>query len=186
MRSNLEKYVINREDALLLVIDIQEKLMPSMKFGDQIIEKTNILTQVANRLDMPVLATQQYTKGLGPTVEKVTQCFEQVPVYEKMTFTGCTDELLTDLKKHGKTKIIVTGMETHVCVYQTVRGLIMEGYQVFVVSDGVCSRKKEDYINGLNLMREMGAVIINTESVFFDLMKEAGTPEFKELSPLIK
>ncbi|UMZ73760.1 hydrolase [Natranaerofaba carboxydovora] len=169
-----------------MVIDIQEKLLPSMKYGNQIIEKTNILTQIANKLGMPVIATEQYPKGLGRTVERVTKYFDQVKVFEKMTFSSCTEELLSYLKENGKKKIIVSGMETHVCVYQTVRDLLKEGYQVFVVNDGVCSRKKEDYFNGLALMQEMGAVIINTESVFFDLMKEAGTPEFKELSPLIK
>ncbi|MFZ5626520.1 MAG: isochorismatase family protein, partial [Bacillota bacterium] len=88
--------------------------------------------------------------------------------------------------KIGRPKIIVTGMEAHVCVFQTVRDLLKIGYNVFVVSDAVCSRSKENYLNALSLMQQMGAVITNTESVFFDLMKEAGTPEFKELSRLIK
>jgi nicotinamidase-related amidase len=83
-------------------------------------------------------------------------------------------------------KVIIAGMETHVCVFQTVRSLLARGYQVFVVGDAVCSRTKENYLNGLALMSLMGAVITNTETVFFDLIKEAGTPLFKELSQLIK
>src|SRR5690606_37736710 len=108
------------------------------------------------------------------------------PVFEKITFSGLTPEVAQALEQTNRKKIIVTGIETHVCVYQTVRDLLKEGYQVFVAEDGVCSRSKANWRNGLSLMAAMGAVITNTETVFFDLMKQAGTPLFKELSKLIK
>jgi len=182
----MDKFFLNKEEAVLMVIDIQERLIPVMKHGSQIISKTNTLLTIANTLNIPVVVTQQYTKGLGKTVEEVASNFNQASVYEKITFSACTDQLVSDLKNIGRQKIIVTGMETHVCVFQTVRDLLRIGYNVFIVGDAVCSRSKENYLNALSLMQQMGAVITNTESVFFDLMKEAGTPEFKELSRLIK
>ncbi|MHB8125507.1 MAG: isochorismatase family protein [Desulfitobacteriaceae bacterium] len=102
---------------------------------------------------------------------------------EKIAFSACCElELTEHLKKLSRRKIIVTGMETHVCVLQTVRSLLEVGYEVFLVGDAVSSRTKHNYRNALALMHDMGAIITNTETVFFDLMKKSGTPEFKELS----
>jgi nicotinamidase-related amidase len=181
----MEKYILNQEEAILLVIDIQERLVPAMKEGQEVIARTNILLEAAKILTIPVLATEQYPRGLGKTVAEILLGPEVGP-HEKLTFTGCTQEVIKALENIGRKKIIVAGMETHVCVFQTVRDLLGLGYQVFVVRDGVCSRSKENYLNGLALMKEMGAVITNSETVVFDLLKEAGTAEFKMLSKLIK
>lgn len=180
----VDKFRLTPEDAVLLVIDIQERLVPAMKYGQQVIEKTGFLLKVANVLEIPILFTEQYPKGLGGTVPELA--LEGVTVFEKITFTGCTPEVTQALQETNRKKVIVTGMETHVCVFQTVRDLLSQGYQAFVPGDGVCSRTKDNFRNGLSLMAAMGAVITNTETVFFDLMKRAGTPQFKELSKLIK
>lgn len=182
----MDKYVLIREEAVLLIIDIQDRLVPAMKYGEQVIRNTNTLISTAQKLGMPMIVTEQYPKGLGKTVSDVRDNLTESLTYEKTTFTGCTGDVITALKGLGRKKIIITGMETHVCVFQTVRDLLAQGYQVFVVGDAVCSRTKENYRNGLSLMSSMGAVVTNTETVFFDLMKEAGTPLFKELSKLIK
>lgn len=182
----MNKYVLFGEEAVLLVIDIQERLVPAMKYGEQLIQNTNIIISLAKKLGVPIVVTEQYPKGLGKTVSDVRNNLEESSTYEKMTFSGCTSEVTTALKGLGRNKIIITGMETHVCVFQTVRDLLADGYQVFVVGDAVCSRTKGNYQNGLSLMSSMGAVVTNTETVFFDLMKQAGTPLFKELSKLIK
>jgi len=182
----LKKYVLIGEETVLLVIDIQERLVPAMKYGEQVIQNTNILISLAQKLGVPIVVTEQYPKGLGKTVSEVRNNLEESLTYEKMTFSGCTSEVTTALKGLGRKKIIITGMETHVCVFQTVRDLLVDGYQVFVVGDAVCSRTKGNYLNGLSLMSSMGAVVTNTETVFFDLMKQAGTPLFRELSKLIK
>lgn len=182
----MDKFYVNKDESILMVIDIQEKLVPAMKYGSQIINNTNTLVTIANTLNIPIFVTQQYTKGLGETVQEVAKNFNRAPVYEKITFSACTNKLVADLKKLERKKVIVTGMETHVCVFQTVRDLLNSGYNVFVVGDAVCSRSKQNYLTALALMQLMGAVITNTETVFFDLMKQAGTPEFKELSRLIK
>ncbi|KUO75852.1 MAG: hydrolase [Desulfosporosinus sp. BRH_c37] len=182
----MKKYVLIGEETVLLVIDIQERLVPAMKYGEQVIQNTNILISLAQKLGVPIVVTEQYPKGLGKTVSEVRNNLEESLTYEKMTFSGCTSEVTTALKGLGRKKIIITGMETHVCVFQTVRDLLVDGYQVFVVGDAVCSRTKGNYLNGLSLMSSMGAVVTNTETVFFDLMKQAGTPLFRELSKLIK
>lgn len=182
----MNKYVLIREEAVLLVIDIQDRLVPAMKYGEQVIRNTNTIISFAKNLGVPIIVTEQYPKGLGTTVSEVSNNLDESLTYEKITFSGCTREVNSALKGLGRKKIIITGMETHVCVFQTVRDLLANGYQVFVVGDAVCSRTKENYLNGLSLMSSMGAVVTNTETVFFDLMKEAGTPLFRELSKLIK
>lgn len=182
----MDKYVLIKEESVLFVIDIQEKLVPAMRYGEQVIRNTNTLITIAKKLDIPVIATEQYPKGLGKTVPELSKNFNESSVYEKVAFSGCTREVNSALEVLGRNKIIIAGMETHVCVFQTVRNLLARGYQVFVVGDAVCSRTKENWLNGLSLMSSMGAVITNTETIFFDLMKEAGTPLFKELSQLIR
>ncbi len=182
----MDKYTLTKEESILMVIDIQEKLLLAMKHGKKVVKNTNILLQIAKALEIPVVVTEQYPKGLGNTVGDVMINTQEIKAYEKLTFSGCTSEVAQELEKKDKGKVIIVGMETHVCVFQTVRELLRLGYQVFVVSDAVCSRSKENFKNGMSLMKDMGAVITNTETVFFDLMKEAGTPEFKELSKLIK
>lgn len=182
----MDKFTLTQEEAALMLVDIQERLVPAMPYGQESIQKTNILIAVANKLHIPIIATEQYPKGLGKTVPQISDNFQGVSVYEKITFSGYTEEISANLKRLAKKKIIIVGMETHICVFQTVRELLANGYQVFVVKDAVCSRTKENYRNGLSQMSVMGAVVTNTETVVFDLIKEAGTPLFKELSKLIK
>lgn len=181
----MDKFTLTRQESVLIVIDIQERLVPAMKYGKQVISKTSTLISIATNLGIPVIVTEQYPKGLGKTVSEVNISLGAT-TYEKITFSGCTAEVNSALNRLGRKKIIITGMETHVCVFQTVRDLLARRYQVFVVGDAVCSRTKENYRNGLSLMSLMGAVATNTETVFFDLMKEADTPQFRELSQLIK
>ena len=132
-----------------------------------------------------MIVTEQYPKGLGKTVSEVNISLGAT-TYEKITFSGCTAEVNSALNRLGRKKIIITGMETHVCVFQTVRDLVEAGYNVHLVGDAVCSRFDENYENSLNLMSELGAVVSNTETVVFDLLEVSGTKEFKAISPLIK
>ncbi|MCO5388492.1 hydrolase [Desulfosporosinus sp.] len=182
----MNKYFLIESEVVLLLIDIQDKLIPAMKYGEQVIQNVNTLISVAKKLGVPIIVTEQYPKGLGKTVSEVSNNLEGSLTYEKSTFSGCTSEVTSALKGLGRKKIIITGTETHVCVFQTVRDLLDNGYQVFVVRDAVCSRTKENYLNGLSLMTSMGAVVTNTETALFDLLKQSGTPLFRELSKLIK
>jgi nicotinamidase-related amidase len=183
----MKKHILNENDALLLIIDIQEKLSSVMKYEDKVIDNTLILLETSKLMNIPVIITEQYPKGIGPTVNQIKEKIDSnVEIFEKTSFTGCTEEVILALEKAGKEKIIITGMETHVCVFQTARDLIDNGYEVFVARDAVCSRTKENFLNALDLMKDMGVVITNTETIVFDLLKKSGTPEFKVLSKLIK
>lgn len=182
----MEQYILDKEESLLLIIDIQERLVPVMEYKEQVINNTIILIQSAKEMNIPIVYTEQYPRGLGNTVEELSSLLEGAEKFEKVKFSAYTDEVIKKLKVSDKKKIIVVGMETHVCVFQTVRDLLAGGYQVFVVKDAVASRTKMNYRNGLELMHSMGAVITNTETIVFDLLKVAGTPEFKVMSKLIK
>ena len=137
-------------------------------------------------MDIDVIATEQYPKGLGSTIEEIKGYIDEKNIFSKVEFTGCIDEVKSYLEKNQKKNIIIAGMETHVCVYQTARDLIELGYNVFIVKDGVSSRTEENISNGLDLLKEMGCIITNTETVLFDLLKKAGSEEFKTISKLIK
>lgn len=181
---------LDRNDTVLLVVDVQERLgaaMPQDRF-ETLVKNTGILLEAATTLDFPVITTEQYPRGLGPTVAPMREKLrdDEAPV-EKICFS-CVDEnaVTQRLEALGRKQIIVTGMETHVCVFQTVRDLAARGYRPFVVSDATCSRTAENHATGLALMKDAGAVITSTEAAVFDLLKVAGTPEFKHLSKLIK
>ena len=182
----MDKFELKSEQSVLMIIDIQERLVPVMEYRDQVIRNAKILVSAAQKLGVPVIVTEQYPKGLGKTIKEISDVLGAFQAFEKTSFSACTPEVVSGLAKLERKKVIVCGMETHVCVFQTVRDLLRDGYQVFVVKDAVCSRTQENCQNGLYLMSEMGAVITNTETVLFDLLKRAGTPLFKELSKLIK
>lgn len=183
----MERFTLQAKDSVLLVIDIQEKLMKAMEQRDQLCKKTIMLLKVAEQFKIPVIVTEQYPKGLGSTVSDIASALPpDCRRVEKSSFNACSDQFRQVLAETGRHTVVVCGTETHVCVYQTVRSLLDLGYQVFVVLDAVCSRYHVNYRNGLQLMAAMGAVVITAEGVAFDLMKVAGTPEFKAISPLIK
>lgn len=182
----MNRFTLFKEESLLLIIDVQERLVPAMKYGKEVIQNTNVLISAAHEMNIPIIVTEQYPKGLGQTVPEINDRLGKAIKFEKTSFTACIEEVATALEAEKRKKIIITGMETHVCVFQTVRDLIGLGYHVFVVSDGVSSRTEENNKSGLDLIKDMGAVVINTETVLFDLIKKSGTPEFKALSKLIK
>ena len=182
----MEKFTLDKKQSLLMVIDIQERLVPAMTVADQVIQNTSTLIATAKKLGMPIITTEQYPRGLGNTVLELKNQIDSNYLFEKNSFSAYTPDVKGVLESFNKRKIIIVGMETHICVFQTVRDLLSEGYQVFLARDGICSRTKENYKNGLALMANMGAVVTNTETILFDLIKEAGTPEFKVLSRLIK
>lgn len=182
------KYFLDSRNAVLVVIDVQEKLCKAM--DDKVLARlcTNvaILQEAAAEMHMPVFATEQYVKGLGETVPEL-KCKLTTPALEKMTFSCCGDDNFTAaIKDTGRKQIIITGMETHVCVLQTVLELLDEGYYVHLVNDAVMSRKKENWQVGVNTAAAAGAVITSTEAVLFQLLKVAGTDAFKKLSKLVR
>ena len=183
----MEKFNLKREDALLLVIDIQEKLLPVIHNKEEVVNNNNILISTAKKLNLPIIYTEHYAKGIGPTVDKLKENLDTARKFDKVAFSACIEEGFLDLiKETNRKQIIVTGTETHVCVFQTIRDLLNNGYRVFVPIDAVGSRLEEIKNNALELLRDMGAVITNTELIAFDLVKISGSPEFKEILKLVK
>lgn len=174
------------EEMVLLVIDLQERLLAAMDHKDLVVRNTNILLKLAELYKIPVIVTEQYPKGLGRTVPEIAEKLCDHTLIEKTRFSALVPELKEKLAALNRRRILVVGTETHVCVYQTVRDLLQEEYVVHVAKDAVCSRFTLNHENGLDLMREAGAVITNTETVVFDVLKEAGTTEFKTMSALVK
>jgi len=181
----MSKYCLQQEATIIVVIDLQEKLMPAMPDREKVYKNTGILLKTAQQLQIPVVVTEQYPKGLGPTVAEIKECLTNYEYLEKISFSAY-DALKEVLADSDRKTVIIVGSETHVCVFQTVRDLIAAGYYVHLVKDAVCSRFDVNHSNGLELMRDLGAVITNTETVVFDLFKVSGTPEFKAISALIK
>ena len=188
--------------AALLVIDVQERLVPAMpaEVADQLIKNTQVLINTMATWSLPIVVTQQYPKGLGQTVQPIAEALVDAerrgsPVYklDKVEFSAAkAPEFFTlpPAEKIGawmnREQWIITGMETHVCVYQTVRDLMLSASAVHVVADAVASRTKQNWRIGIDLMRETGARITSTEVVVFDLLEKAGTDQFKALSKTIK
>lgn len=172
----------------LLVIDWQERLCAAMP--PDVVEKhtrnvTHLLT-LAARLDVPVVATEQYPQGLGPSVEAVRTLLP-CPALPKVSFSAVRDAAAAAaLRETGRSAVVVVGMETHICVYQTVRDLVGAGYAVHIPADAVVSRSRGNWAYGLELARSAGAVVTTTETVLFDLLKVGQGEAFKEVSRRIR
>lgn len=183
----MDKYRLKPDDCILIVIDIQDKLMQAMEHRDKVYKNHDILLTLCKVFNIPVIQSEQYPRGLGSTVAEIKLMLpEEYHSITKTDFSACTVDLHSILEKLGRKTVLITGTETHVCVFQTTRDLLQQGYTVHVIRDAVCSRFKENYLSGLELMKDMGAVINNTETVAFDMLKCAGTPEFKTVSAVIK
>jgi nicotinamidase-related amidase len=183
----MEKFFLEKENAALLIIDIQERLANVMKMREPVINNSLHLIELAKLIDIPVIVTEQYPKGIGQTVQEIQHALPQYQPIEKMTFSCCEENnFLQTVQGTRKKQFILAGMETHVCVLQTCLGLLRDGYAVHVVKDAVCSRTKENWETGIAFMREAGAVITSAEIVLFQLLKIAGTGEFKAMMKRIK
>ncbi|GAB6274875.1 MAG: isochorismatase family protein [Peptococcaceae bacterium] len=182
----MSKFRLKKEDTVLMVIDLQEKLLAAMPERAKVCANTRLLLTLAEKFDLPVILTEQYPQGLGPTLSEIKKLLPEHQRLEKTRFSAFCPDVLEILRKTGRHTIIMAGSETHVCVYQTARDLLEQGFNVHIVSDAVCSRFKENYENGLSLMQSMGSVISNTETILFDFMVESGHPHFRSISALLK
>jgi len=179
------------ESSQLVVIDVQARLAAAMpaEARERVVKNTGILLQAARLLALPVIATEQYPKGLGNTEGAVAQHFpEQLSVVCKTCFasSGAAGFDATLDAHPGRHQVILAGMEAHVCVLQSAMELLGRGYQVFVVEDAVSSRNDAHRQNAMARLRQAGAIVTNTESVLFEWLRDAGHPQFKAVSALIK
>lgn len=182
--------LLSENNSLLIVVDIQSKLSAAMDERDatQMTTNTCRLVEAAGLLNIPVLLTEQYPQGLGPTDSAITDLLsEDTLIFDKTGFSCCAADGFTEtIASTERKQIILVGQETHVCVLQTALELMDLGYQVYVAEDAVCSRKAEHKHYALQRMKQQGATITNHESVLFEWLRDAKHPEFKRISALIR
>lgn len=181
--------ILKREEAVLVMIDIQERLWPAMneEERDSLIERNEILINGCKIMDVPILFTQQYTKGLGNTVEPLRKALGGQAHIEKDTFSAMRDEqFVKELEALGRKSVILTGIESHVCVMITALELLEKGYDVFLPMDCVSSRKLMDKKFASKRLAGMGVQLTGSESVLFELCIGSKEPFFKDISKLIK
>ena len=179
--------LIDKENAGLLVIDVQEKLMEVMGQKQRVIDNIIRLLHLSKIFHLPVILTEQYRKWLGPTLPEIVETLPSYDPISKMHFNCCDVDAFNDRLESGNSKnIIVTGVESHICVFQTCVSILEKGYNIHVPQDAVDSRTDENWRVGLRLMEKAGAVITSTEAVIYQILKEAGTKEFKRMLKIIR
>ncbi|WP_416189960.1 isochorismatase family protein [Neisseria sp. CCUG17229] len=175
------------ENTLCIVVDIQERLLPALHNADSMVERSRVVIQGLQALDVPLVATEQYPKGLGKTVPAVQLLFgDGAAVFEKTRFSAVIDEVEAVLNEKKIENVILLGAEAHVCMLQTVLDLRAKGLAVYVPFDCTTSRNPANKDNALQQMRDAGAVVSNSESVLFQLLGDAKHPAFKTVSKLIQ
>lgn len=188
MCNDLGKFKLDADNAVLVVIDIQERLVPAMpqKVYLRLRDTVEMLVSGAELLGVPVVATEQYPKGIGHTVPELANACKNTLI-EKVSF-GCCGEpnFLAALKDLGRSQVIIAGMEAHVCVYQTVLGLLEDGYHVHLLRDAICSRNKTDYLAGVDNAAQAGAVVTTAETVLFQMLQKSTHEQFRAVSKLVK
>jgi nicotinamidase-related amidase len=179
--------ILNKKNTGLLIIDVQEKLMQVMGKKEKIVENINKFVLLSKLFDFPVILTEQYPKWLGPTLPELA---ESLPFYEpiiKFHFNCCdVDTFNNRLDSEELRNIIITGVESHICVFQTCFSILERGYKVHVPQDAVDSRTEENWRVGLDLMKQAGAMITSTETVIYQILKKTGTKEFKKMLKIMR
>jgi nicotinamidase-related amidase len=173
----------------LIVVDMQEKLLPPIWEKERLLRNVQLLIRMAGVLKIPSLVTTQYAKGLGSTVPDIASLLPESPAIDKQMFSCFGSDAFCSLLKRlpgQRTTVLLCGMETHICVMQTAIGALREGYLVHVASDAVSSRAELNWRVGLDRMRAAGAIISSTEMMIYELLRSSGAPEFRELLPYLK
>ena len=178
---------ILKDRTAALVIDMQERLYPFIFDNENLTRNVSKLIEGLKIIGIPIFVTEQYVKGLGPTIGPVATILGDHPRIEKMSFSCCDESrVMEGIAVSGKENILIAGIESHVCVLQTVVDFISNGYHPIVVEDCVSSRKENDKRMAIERMRQEGAIITTVESILFELLRYSGTEQFKGISKLVK
>ncbi|MGE5610295.1 MAG: isochorismatase family protein [Bacillota bacterium] len=177
---------LERSNAVLLVVDVQEKLLPAMEAAEACVAGVRKIVEAMKVLEVPTLVTEQYPAGLGRTCAPIRESLGEVAAVEKVRYSACVEGITEQLAKLSRRQVIVVGVETHVCVQQTVLDLLRSGYAAYVCADAVSSRRSLDRETALARMRQAGAVVTTVESVIFEMLGEAGTECFKKILRIVK
>ncbi len=186
---DIDRFIIDKDKTCLLVVDIQERLFNAMDFDirKKMVRNSGHLIQAAQVFNMPIVLTEQYSKGLGATIPDIKNRIPDIEPLDKTYFDCMSDDSAARrIREIGKSTVIMVGIETHICILFTALSLMKENFSVIVASDAVCSRMTHEWQMGLQAMSLAGAVIYPTETIAFMLMGQYGTEEFKILSPLFK
>jgi nicotinamidase-related amidase len=179
--------LLESQRSILLVVDVQERLAPAIAGAEALVERISTLLRAAVELDVPILATEQYSKGLGATVAPLAGLLPPESVFEKIHFNAAFEPGFVErVRELDRPQIVVTGTETHVCVLQTTLGLRAAGFDCFLVADAVGSRDPENRHFGMERMRANGVEIVTSEMVMFEWLRRGSTPAFKRVLPLIR
>lgn len=174
--------LMEKDQSVLLVVDVQQRLLPVIHDWQRLLDNVRWLVQVAQKLDVPVLASEQYPQGIGPTHPEVRKLLAAQNIVEKLHFSCVAAQCLSGLSGMERPQVVVCGIEAHVCVLQTVLELREQGKQVFVVADAVASRDPDNKALALERMRRHDIEVVAREMVAFEWLKQAGTPLFKDIS----
>ncbi len=187
--SEIARRPLDAEHCALLVIDVQEKLLPSIFQKDQLVRNAKLLIRLAGIVNVPVLVTTQHVKGLGPTVPEVASLLPNTPAIDKQMFSCFGSDVFCSLLKRlpgNRNTVLLCGMESHICVAQTGLAALRDGYLVHVASDAVSSRTEWNWKIGLERMRAAGAVISSTEMMIYEILRSSGAPAFRQMLPYLK
>jgi nicotinamidase-related amidase len=187
--SEIARTPLEADRCALLVVDIQEKLLPPIFQKEQLIKNSQLLIRLAGILKLPALMTTQYAKGLGNTVPEIASLLPETHAIDKQMFSCFGSNAFCSVLKRlpgNRNTVLICGMESHICVTQTALGALREGYIVHVASDAVSSRTEWNWKIGLERMRAAGAVISSTEMIIYEVLRSSGAPAFKELLPYLK
>lgn len=187
--AEMARRLLEPEQCALIVVDIQEKLLPPIWQKEQLVRNAQLLIRLAGILKIPSLVTTQYVKGLGNTVPEIASLLPGTPPIDKLMFSCFGSDVFCNLLKRlpgQRTTVLLCGMETHICVMQTALAALKEGYLVQVAADAVSSRAELNWRLGLERMRAAGAVLSSTEMMVYELLRSSGAPAFKELLPYLK
>ena len=184
-----EQTHLRAESCALMVVDVQERLMPVINDREGVTRNSALLMKAAEVMKIPIVATTQYAARIGQLLSEVQAELGGVVPLDKMEFDCFANQAIKERVKKLPREIntlIICGVETHICIYQTVLGALLAGFRVWVPADGVSSRVVRNHETGLARIKELGATVGNTEMIIYELLHRAGTPEFKELLPFLK
>jgi len=187
--TEMARRALEAEQCALLVVDVQEKLLPPIWEKERLVRNVQLLTHLAKVLKIPALVTVQYPKGLGNTVPEIASLLPDSTPIDKLTFSCFGSDAFCSLLKRlpgQRTTVLLCGMETHICVMQTALGALREGYLVHVAADAVSSRTELNWRIGLDRMRAAGAVLSSAEMMIYELLRSSGAPAFREMLPYLK
>jgi nicotinamidase-related amidase len=187
--AEIARRALEAENCALVVVDVQQKLLPPIFQREQLVQNTQLLIRAAGILQIPAIVSTQYAKGLGETVPEIASLLPEIEPVDKNLFSCFGSDVFCTMLKRlpgNRNTLLLCGMESHICVMQTALAALREGYLVHVASDAVGSRSEWNWKIGLDRMRAAGAVISSTEMMIYELMRSSAAPAFKELLPHLK